>query len=76
MKEESKRYELRAVRPQVITDSVGEELVVLPRKEFTALLEILEDYEDALLYKKTMEEDDGERIPMEEAFKIIEEKRK
>ena len=63
------------LHPQFIIDSVGSELVVLPREEFDYLIEELEDMEDIRLYDEAMLEDDGERIPMEDAFKIIEEER-
>ena len=65
------------VHPQYINDENGNKsLVVLPAKEFDALLEQLEDIEDIRLYDKAKKNDDGERIPMEEAFKIIEAERK
>ena len=63
------------LHPQFIKDSVGSELVVLPREEFDNLIEELEEMEDIRLYDEAMLEDDGERIPMEDAFKIIEEER-
>ena len=63
------------LHPQFIIDSVGSELVVLPREEFDYLIEELEDMEDIRLYDEAMLEDDGERIPMEDVFKIIEEER-
>ena len=64
------------VHPQFITDTAGKKLVVLPLKEFKTLIEELEDMEDVRLYDKAMKNDTGERIPMEEAFKMIEAKRK
>ena len=63
------------LHPQFITDSVGSELVILSREEYDNLIEELEDMEDIRLYDEAMPEDDGERIPMEDAFKIIEEER-
>jgi len=36
----------------------------------------LEDLEDVRLYEDAKRNDDGERIPMEKVFKMIEEKRK
>ena len=64
------------VHPQFITDTAGKKLVVLPLKEFKTLIEELEDMEDVRLYDKAKKNDTGERIPMEEAFKMIEAKRK
>jgi hypothetical protein len=46
--------------------------VVLPAKEFDTMMEELEDMEDVQLYDEAKKNDTGERIPMEEAFKIIE----
>ncbi len=64
------------IHPQFITDSVGEKLVVLPIKEFNNMLEELEDMEDVHLYDLAKKNDTGERVPMEEVFKMIEDKRK
>lgn len=65
------------VHPQYIKDSNGNKLmVILPAKEFDALMEELEDLEDVKLYDEAKRNDTGERIPMDEAFKIIEAKRK
>ena len=65
------------VHPQYIKDSNGHKsLVVLSVKEFDSLMEQLEDLEDIHLYDLAKKNDSGERIPMEEAFRIIEQKRK
>nr|MBK9653485.1 hypothetical protein [Bacteroidota bacterium] len=65
------------VHPQYIKDTNGKKsFVILPAKEFDSIMEELEDLEDIRLYDEAKKEDDGERIPMEEAFKMIEEKRK
>ncbi len=40
------------------------------------MIEKLEDLEDIRLYDEGKREDDGYRISIDEAFKIIEEKRK
>ena len=64
------------VHPQYITDAEGNKIsVILPVKEFEALLEELDEMEDVRLYDEAMKEDE-ESIPIEEAFKIIEEERK
>lgn len=65
-----------SVHPQYITDTAGKKLVVLPMKEFKTLMEELEDLEDIKLYDEAKKNDTGERIPMKEAFKMIEAKRK
>ena len=64
------------VHPQYIKDANGNKsMVILPAKEFDALMEAIEDMEDVRLYDKAKKNDDGERIPMELAFKMIEVKR-
>lgn len=65
------------LHPQYIKDTNGHKsLVILPAKEFDKLMEELEDIEDVRLYDEAKKKDTGERIPMAEAFKMIEEKRK
>jgi PHD/YefM family antitoxin component YafN of YafNO toxin-antitoxin module len=64
------------IHPQYIKDKAGKNLVILPQKEFDILIEELEDIEDVRLYDEAKKDDTGERIPMEEAFKKIEAKRK
>ena len=65
------------VHPQYIKDANGNNsLVVLPAKEFDTLMEELEELEDIRLYDEAKKSDTGDRIPMEQAFKIIEDKRK
>ena len=65
------------VHPQYIRDANGNKsMVVLPAKEFDAIMEAIEDMEDVRLYDEAKKNDDGERIPMEEAFKMIEDTRK
>jgi hypothetical protein len=48
---------------------------LLPIKKYNKLIEKLEDLEDVRLYDEA-KEDDGCRISIDEAFRIIEEKRK
>jgi hypothetical protein len=51
------------VHPQYITDAQGNKIsVILPVREFEALLEELDEMEDIRLYDEAMKEDDGERI--------------
>ncbi len=65
------------VHPQYIKDTNGNKsLVILPAKEFDIIMEELEDLDDIRLYDEAQKKDTGERIPMEEAFKMIEAKRK
>ncbi|MFO0322631.1 MAG: hypothetical protein ACK504_09420 [Bacteroidota bacterium] len=65
------------VHPQYIKDTNGNRsLVILPAKEFDTLMEELEELEDIKLYDEAKKNDTGERIPMDEAFKMIEAKRK
>ncbi len=65
------------LHPQFVTDSNGRAVsVLLPIKEFKSILEELEDLEDIKLYDKAKKNDDGVRIPMDEAFRKIEAKRK
>lgn len=61
------------IHPQYIKDINGNKsLVVLPATEFDRLMEELEDIEDVRLYDEAKKNDTGERIPMEEAFNLIE----
>jgi PHD/YefM family antitoxin component YafN of YafNO toxin-antitoxin module len=63
------------VHPQYITDNTGKKIsVVLPKQEFKAIMEELEELEDIKLYdeaKKSIEPS----IPIDEAFQMIEAKR-
>jgi hypothetical protein len=64
------------LHPQFVTDSNGKAVsVILPMKEFQSILEELEELEDIKLYDKAKKNDDGVRIPMDEAFRKIEAKR-
>ncbi len=64
------------VHPQYIKDTAGKNLVILPQNEFDDLMEELEELEDIRLYDEAKKNDTGERIPMNDAFKIIEANRK
>ncbi|MFN7675658.1 hypothetical protein [Flavobacterium sp.] len=62
---------------QFLTDENGNKTaVLLPIKKYNKLIEHLEDLEDVKLYDEAKKNDDGYRISLEDAFKIIEEKRK
>jgi len=64
------------VHPQYITDTAGVQLVVLPLSEFKSMMQEIEEIEDVRLYDEAKANDTGERIAMEDAFRIIEGKRK
>ena len=66
---------MTAFHPQFITDSAGKKLVVLSMKEYKKIIEDLEELEDIKRYDEAKKNDTGERIPMEEVFKMIEAKR-
>lgn len=58
------------VDPQFITDSSGKKIsVVLPIKDFNAIMEELEELEDIRLYDKAKEQDTGERISFSDYLK-------
>jgi hypothetical protein len=64
-----------SVHPQYINDPSGKRaMVVLPAKEFDALIEELEMQEDIRLYDAAMA-DRGTALPIDEAFARIEAKR-
>ena len=63
------------IHPQFIKDSAGKNLVVLSQREFNALLEELEELDDIRLYDDAKKADTGERVAMEDAFRLIEGKR-
>lgn len=65
------------MKTQFLTDEKGKKTaVLLPIKQYNKLLEKLEDLEDVKLYDEAKRNDDGFRISIDDAFKIIEEKRK
>ena len=60
---------MNTLHPQYIKDANGHNsLVVIPAKEFDAILEALEDLEDIRLYDEAKKNDTGERIPMGEVL--------
>jgi PHD/YefM family antitoxin component YafN of YafNO toxin-antitoxin module len=64
------------VHPQYITDNTGKKIsVVLPMKEFKTIMEELEELEDIRLYDEAKAADEPS-IPIDEAFKMIEARRK
>jgi len=63
------------IHPQYITDTAGKKMVVLSAKEFDTIIEELQELEDIKLYDKAKASKEPS-IPIDEAFKIIEAKRK
>ncbi len=64
------------VHPQYITDHAGKKIsVVLPMKDFEAIMEELEELEDIKLYDEAKKSNEPS-IPINDAFKMIEGKRK
>jgi PHD/YefM family antitoxin component YafN of YafNO toxin-antitoxin module len=63
------------LNPQYIKDTTGRTLVILSQKEFERLLEELEELEDIKLYDKAKKSNETS-IPIDDAFKKIEAKRK
>lgn len=65
------------ITPQYITDNNGNKLsVVIPLPEYEKMIEGLEELEDIRLYDEAKSQDNGERIPIEEAFALIDARRK
>ena len=64
------------VEPRYITDSKGKKIsVVLPVEDFNAIMEELEELEDIKLYDEAKKSNEPS-IPIDDAFKMIEAKRK
>ena len=64
-----------SLHPQIITDSAGKKMVVLPMKEYKIILEELEELEDIKLYDKAKIAKEPS-MDIDIAFKSIEAKRK
>jgi len=64
------------VNPQYITDNKGKKIsVILPIKDFKAIIEELEELNDIRLYDEAKKSNEPS-IPIDDAFKLIEAKRK
>ena len=64
------------VHPKYITDNSGKKVsVVLPMKDFKAMMEELEELEDIKLYDEAKKSNEPS-VPIDDAFKMIEAKRK
>ncbi|MBK8846714.1 MAG: hypothetical protein IPO27_09315 [Bacteroidetes bacterium] len=67
---------MHTVHPHYITDNTGKKIsVVLPMQEFKAIMEELEELADIKLYDEAKESNEPS-IPIDDAFNIIEAKRK
>lgn len=64
-----------SVHPQYITDTSGEQMVVLPASEFKEMLSELEELEDIRLYDEAKASGESS-LPIDEAFKLIDAERK
>ena len=63
------------LNPHYITDNTGKKIsVVLPIKDFKAIMEELEELEDIKLYDEAKKSNEPS-IPIDDAFKMIEAKR-
>ncbi len=63
-----------SIHPQYITDSAGQQLVVLPESEFKTIMEELEELDDIRAYDDAKAANEPS-VPIDEAFKAIEAKR-
>jgi PHD/YefM family antitoxin component YafN of YafNO toxin-antitoxin module len=64
------------LKPQYITDTKGKKVsVVLPIKDFQAIMEELEDLEDIRLYDEAKKSNEPS-ILIDEAFRIVEANRR
>lgn len=58
---------MTTVKPQYIKDDQGKNVaVVLSIKEYTQIMEEVEELDDIRLYDEAKKEDDGERISLED----------
>ena len=69
MEKLARKIEKRNIRPQYIKDTAGNRLVVLLQEKYNA---DMEDMTDSLTYLQEKLKDNGERIEMNEAFRLIE----
>lgn len=70
------KINMLTVHPQYITDKTGKRIsVVLPLKDFKAIMEELDELEDIKLYDEA-KKDNEPSIPIDNAFKMIEAKRR
>jgi hypothetical protein len=67
---------MQTLNPQYITDNTGKKIsVILPIKDYKAILEELEELEDIKLFDDVKRSNEVS-VPIDKAFEIIEAKRK
>lgn len=57
------------IHPQYINDNTGKKMVVLLKKEFDSLMEMLDELEDIRIYDEVKKNDDGKRIKFSDYLK-------
>ena len=57
------------IHPQYINDNTGKKMVVLLKKEFDSLMEMLDELEDIRIYDEVKKNDDGKRIKFSDYIK-------
>ncbi|MEX1193136.1 MAG: hypothetical protein WEA99_14295 [Brumimicrobium sp.] len=57
------------INPQYINDNTGKKMVVLLKKEFDLLMEMLDELEDIRVYDEVKKNDDGKRIKFSDYLK-------
>lgn len=62
------------IDPQYINDNTGKKMVVLLKKEFDLLMEMLDELEDIRIYDEVKKNDDGKRIKFSDYLKKRESK--
>jgi hypothetical protein len=60
---------MMAIHPQYINDNNGKKMVVLLKKEFNTLMELLDDIEDVEIYDQAKKEYKGKRIELNNYLK-------
>ena len=58
-----------AIHPQYINDNNGKKMVILLKKEFDTLMELLDEVEDVEIYDQAKKEDKGKRIELNNYLK-------
>lgn len=57
------------IHPQYINDNTGKKMVVLLKKEFDSLMELVDELEDISTYDEAKKNDDGKRIKFSDYIK-------
>lgn len=58
-----------SIHPQYINDNTGKKMVVLLKKEFDLLMNMLDELEDIRIYDEVKKNDDGKRIKFSDYLK-------